>query len=211
MDTWAITEANRRDVADLADSLTPQQWDAQSLCEKWRVRDVVAHMVEGATMSTATTLEAVVRSGFRINKMITDSAIRDGAAPTEEIAAGIRGAIGSRNRPPGIKPEGILSDEVVHSQDIRRALGIAGQPAPEAIGIALAYLSKSRSSLLPGKQRWRGLHLRATDLDWSAGEAGAPEVSGTGEALMMALAGRSVALADLSGPGVAELRTRLAG
>ena len=61
------------------------------------------------------------------------------------------------------------------------------------------------------KKRLRGLHLRATDLDWSAGEPGAPEVTGTAEALMMALAGRPTALADLSGPGVAELRTRLAG
>lgn len=211
MDTWAVVDAHRREVADLADSLDAQQWDAPSLCTAWRVRDVVAHMTEGATMSTGQALKEVVKSGFRINKMITNGAIRGGAAPTDELAAGIRAAIGSRVRPPGIKPEGILSDEVVHSQDIRRALGLSGQPSPDALRIALAYLAKSRSSLLPAKRRLRGLHVRATDLDWNTGEIGDPEVTGTAEALMMAIAGRAAALDDLSGPGLDTLRTRVSG
>lgn len=211
MDTWTVVDATRGELADLADSLTPQQWDAPSLCTAWKVRDVVAHMTEGATMTLGDALKATVKSGFRINKMITEGAIEFGTAPTAELAAGLRGIIGSRIKPPGIKPEGILSDEVVHGQDIRRALGISGQPSPEALAITLAYVSKSRSSLLPGKKRLRGLHLRATDLDWSLGDAGDPEVTGTAEAITMAIAGRPAALADLSGPGVDTLRTRLAG
>ena len=37
------------------------------------------------------------------------------------------------------------------------------------------------------------------------------KVTGTAEALLMAIAGRRVALADLSGSGVETLRDRLAG
>ena len=46
--------------------------------------------------------------------------------------------------------------------------------------------------LLPGKKRRAGLHLHATDIDWDAGGTGDPEVTGTGEALLLAMAGRPV-------------------
>ena len=49
--------------------------------------------------------------------------------------------------------------------------------------------------------------LVATDLDWSYGRG--PEVHGTGEALLMAMAGRSDALRDLTGPGGPKLAARL--
>jgi hypothetical protein len=52
------------------------------------------------------------------------------------------------------------------------------------------------------------LRFAATDVSWSRGEG--PEVKGTGEAIVMAIAGRSAALDDLSGDGVGLLRTRLA-
>jgi hypothetical protein len=49
----------------------------------------------------------------------------------------------------------------------------------------------------------RGVRLVATDLDWSHGNG--PEVRGSGEALLMAMAGRPAALDDLDGPGKAKL------
>ena len=57
--------------------------------------------------------------------------------------------------------------------------------------------------------RARGLRLVAPDLGWSAGRG--PEVRGRGEALLMAIAGRSSVAAELTGPGVAVLATRTAG
>ena len=210
METWEVVDANRTDIAATVDGLTPQQWDAPTLCTAWKVRDVIAHMIEGSTMTTGQAVKALAKSGFRVNKMITDGAIREGAAPPADLASGIRATIGSRRKPPGIKAEGILSDEVIHSQDIRRALGLAQQPAPDALRIALDYTAKSGSSLLPGKRRLKGLHVRATDLDWTRGDPGDPEVSGSAEALLMALAGRAPALDDLSGPGLDTLRARLA-
>lgn len=65
---------------------------------------------------------------------------------------------------------------------------------------------------LPGvraRKRARGLHLHATDIDWSTGHGA--EVHGPGEALLMALAGRPVALAGLSGEGVRILAQRVSG
>ncbi|MEP7739455.1 hypothetical protein ABKW28_17555 [Nocardioides sp. 31GB23] len=62
---------------------------------------------------------------------------------------------------------------------------------------------------LPSKSNRRGLKLAATDVDWSTGDG--PEVCGTGEALLMAVAGRPAALGELEGEGLATLHSRVEG
>jgi hypothetical protein len=52
-----------------------------------------------------------------------------------------------------------------------------------------------------------GLRLVADDVGWSTGSG--PEVRGPGEVVLLAIAGRNVAVDELSGPGVATLRPRL--
>ena len=42
--SWELIAAERRALADLLDGLTPEQWEAPSLCAGWRVRDVAAHV-----------------------------------------------------------------------------------------------------------------------------------------------------------------------
>ena len=37
--------AQRQRLIGVLDDLSDEQWSAQSLCEKWRVRDVVGHLV----------------------------------------------------------------------------------------------------------------------------------------------------------------------
>ena len=58
-------------------------------------------------------------------------------------------------------------------------------------------------------RRIPGLHVTATDMAWHAGYG--PEVRGPAEAILLVTAGRSVALEDLSGPGVPALRRRMDG
>ena len=53
-------------------------------------------------------------------------------------------------------------------------------------------------------ERIDGLRLVATDLDWSWGSG--PEVSGTAEAVLLAIFGRPT-YDELTGDGVARLRT----
>jgi hypothetical protein len=64
-----------------------------------------------------------------------------------------------------------------------------------------------RSNLLIGsKRRIAGLTLLATDAEWSHGTG--PEVAGPVLSLVMAMTGRMLALDDLTGDGVATLRSR---
>jgi uncharacterized protein (TIGR03083 family) len=209
MEIWECIDAERTERADLLDTLTPEQWDLPSLCTAWRVRDVAAHMNEAATLSTGAGMILILRYGFRIGTMLEREAIKGGAAPTTELVAATRATIGRRTTPPGVKPPGVLADEVIHQQDIRRVVGSPRLIGEEPLRFALDQMKDANIGLLPGKKRRAGLHLRATDIEWDAGAPGAPDVTGTGEALLLAMAGRPVALDELDGPGVAALRSRL--
>ncbi len=209
METWDIIDNERAAFADLADSLTPAQWDQQSLCNKWKVRDVVAHVTEGSNLGGGKAVVTMVKYGFRLNTMLEREAIKDGAAPPEELRKELRETVGKRSTPPGVKAGGMLLDEVVHQQDVRRPLNIPRTVSPEALRAVLDEAVKQRTGLLPGKKRSAGITLRATDIGWEHGDG--PEVTGPGEAILMAVAGRSAALADLSGPGLGTLRERVSG
>ncbi|MGZ6950581.1 MAG: maleylpyruvate isomerase family mycothiol-dependent enzyme [Acidimicrobiia bacterium] len=209
MDTWQLIDAERTDFADLCDSLTPAQWDTTTLCDKWRVRDVVAHVTEGATMTFGRALSAIARYRFRVGVMLEQEAIRGGAASPDELRRDLRATVGVRRTPPGVKPAGVLADEVIHQQDVRRVLGSPRRVDEDRLRTALDETKDTRLGLLPGKKRVAGLHLQATDIDWATGEPGRPEVRGPGEALLLAIAGRTVALADLTGAGVDTLRARI--
>lgn len=93
---------------------------------------------------------------------------------------------------------------VIHHQDMRRPLGMPRViPAKRLTGVLDAIISVNLSS----RERAAGLRLQATDTGWAHGDG--PGVEGPGEALIMALASRAAALADLHGDGLQILaRTR---
>ena len=60
-----LAEEERADLLALLRELTPAQWDAQSLCTNWRVRDVATHIVSYDELSTAATVATFLRGGLR--------------------------------------------------------------------------------------------------------------------------------------------------
>ena len=40
MNVMAMARQERSEFADFLERLTPEQWDAQTLCAQWRVRDL---------------------------------------------------------------------------------------------------------------------------------------------------------------------------
>jgi hypothetical protein len=99
-----------------------------------------------------------------------------------------------------------LIDSFVHQQDIRRPLDLS-RSIPPARLVRLAEIMVHDRVGAGGAKRARGLRLRATDVDWASGTG--PEVRGPAEALIMTLAGRSAALQDLDGEGVAVMASRM--
>jgi uncharacterized protein (TIGR03083 family) len=203
-DVWPTIHGERKALAADLSSLSDAQWDTPSLCDGWTVRDVLAHMTGTAKVSGATFLPKIIGSGFSLSKMQNkDIAAERGASPAETLAR-FSAEIDSTKSPPGPK-DTWLGEAVVHSEDIRRPLGIAHQyPTDAAIRVADFY--KGSNLVIGAKKRIDGLGLRATDADWSHGDG--PEVAGPIVSLVMAMAGRKAHLADLSGDGVSALSSR---
>lgn len=201
-----MVAAERIDPADLAETPTTEQWDTPSLCEGWTVRHVFAHVVMGAAGDVWGYLLALLTSGFRITRASLRVSIADGdTRDPRELVADLRRHAGSRKRPPGTTPAGLLAEALVHGQDMRRPLGIGRVPPFDRLERALSSMVRT-GAVLGNKKRIAGLELVATDRHWSHGDG--PEVRGPAEALLMATCGRRVALDDMAGPGLEVLRWR---
>ena len=200
-----MIKAERVATADALAALPPDDWDRQSLCDEWTVRDVVAHMIDSQTVTPPKFFARFAGSGFRFPVMSRRSiaAIRDGRSDRDLLDL-LRSRIDARTAPPGPVPSW-LGEAIVHGEDITRALGgYRDHPIDHLVAVADFY--KRSNALIGTKRRIEGVSLRATDADWRHGSG--PEISGPMIALVLAMTGRKTALSDLSGDGVAVLRGR---
>ncbi|WP_199199838.1 maleylpyruvate isomerase family mycothiol-dependent enzyme [Micromonospora sp. RP3T] len=195
--------AERRRTADLIDSLTPAQLDTPSLCQAWTVREVAGHLVSPLVSTPWHLLPLLVGAGLRPHVANARLARRVARRPPAELAAALREHADHRFRLPVVGWPGQLTGLQVHGQDMRRPLGLPADLDPERLRISLDFLTGGRAVGFVDRGRVAGLRVEATDLGWSAGAG--PVVRGPGAALLLALTGRRVALADLTGDGVARL------
>jgi uncharacterized protein (TIGR03083 family) len=188
------------------ETLTPEQWDAPSLCAGWRVRDVAGHLVTGLEMSLATVLMRTARAGFNINKASAKAAVVAGSRPTEELAKAIESTTALSGFAKVLGYAKLVPDLMIHHEDIRRAIGLAPHAVPDdRMKFALSTLRKDFGPL-KAKRRSKGLRLVASDLEWADGEG--PEVRGPALSLLLAMGGRAAGIDDCEGDGVAALRSR---
>lgn len=197
--------ADREDLRDLLAGLGPEQWRTPSLCAGWSVHDVVAHMLSYEELGARQLAERFLRGRLSVDR-VNDIGLREYATRTPAqliellddhldpagLTSGMGGAIA-------------LTDGMIHQQDIRRPLALPRTIPAERLVPALRTALFAPTLL--GVVRVRDVRLVATDIDWTFGRG--PEVRGTGEAILMTVAGRRAAVADLSGPGQARVAQRL--
>jgi uncharacterized protein (TIGR03083 family) len=202
---WPIIHAERAALADDLAALTDAQWAQESLCPGWSVHDVLAHMTATAKMTPARMIARLAMSGFKFHAMSQKNIAAETASTPAATLAEFRRVQAFTSSPPG-PVDTWLGETIVHSEDIRRPLGIHHTyPANALVRVAEFY---KRSNLLIGaKNRGTGLTLRASDTNWSSGTG--PEVSGPMLSLVLAMTGRQPAANDLTGEGAATLRSRI--
>jgi uncharacterized protein (TIGR03083 family) len=202
---WPLIHGEREALADDLASLTDEQWATASLCPGWSVRDVLGHVIATTKMTPGAFVTGLTKAGFRFNDMSNRRIAAEATAAPADGLAELRRHLTDTTHPPG-PVETMLGEAVVHGEDIRRPLGIKRAYPPEAVTRSADFFRRS-NLLIGSKRRIAGLRLRADDLEWAAGTG--PEVTGPALSLLMAMTGRAAALDDLSGEGVATLRSRM--
>lgn len=204
MDTqavWAHIHAERRALAATLTDLTPEQWQADSLCAGWTVQDVAAHVISHPQIGWAQMPAMVARNfGRSYNAMIFREVKRMGASSTREsILADYAAFDGCTRKVPTTTVLEPLMDCLVHHQDIVRPLGLRRDMDPEAAAVAadrartLAFLSGTRKLV-------KSSRMVATDVDWVRGRG--PTITGPMQELLMVCMGRARVATEISGDGL---------
>lgn len=187
-DLTALTADTLVRLADTLEAQPPAAWDAASLCERWRVRDVVAHMSTAARYTADRYMAELQADGGRFGVTIDRLAARDGTLEPPLLLADLRDGRLHRWTPPGGGEIGALVHAVIHSLDITTPLGLpssAGEPALRAVLDALTGGGHTSFGI-----DLRGVKFTATDLSWSWGDG--DDVTGRAADLVLALAGRTL-------------------
>ena len=184
---WSLVHAERAALAaDLAD-LTGTQWATPSLCTDLTVREVLAHLIAGASLNPVRWLAGVIRCRFDFDKQVAMRLAEQlGATPAETIDR-FRSVLTSTTKPP-VPTVAMLGETIVHAQDIRLPLGIRHDYPIGTLTRLAEYYHGSDLPVLT-RTRIKSLRLVATDGPFTTGSG--PLVSGTTLALIMAMAGRS--------------------
>ncbi|MFL6023179.1 MAG: maleylpyruvate isomerase family mycothiol-dependent enzyme [Marmoricola sp.] len=202
-DLWATIAAERGALAEDLAGLSEKEWRTRSLCTQWNVEQVLAHMTATGNLTPVTFLGSFAAAGFNFNTFATRQIAKHRGSDPAETLERFRAVQHSTKSPPGPK-ESWLGEAIVHSEDIRRPLGIRHDYPVEALR-QVADFYKGSNALIGTKSRIAGLSLNATDVEWNHGDG--TEVSGPMLSVLMAMTGRSSACDQLEGPGVEKLRS----
>jgi len=199
---WAMQRAERERLVGYLRTLPTEAWEQPSLCPDYRIRDVVGHLVAGARNTPPKFLLGMVKARFDFDAAMRAAAARESSGTPAELTAALSALTGAKARP----GPAMLGEVIVHSEDIRRAQGEGPGDYPLEHVRVVADAYRKAGMGLGAKKRIVGLRLEATDADWSTGDG--PLVTGGLLSLVLAMTGRSIAHADLTGPGVAALAAR---
>jgi uncharacterized protein (TIGR03083 family) len=207
VDVRRLAQDERADLAAFLAMLSPQQWQAPTLCAQWRVRDVVAHVVSYDELGARGLLAHAVRGRFLPSRVNAVALRRYRTCSPEQLLKLLTAHLQPRGLTAALGGRVALVEGLIHHQDIRRGLELPRAIPPERLLVALRWALIGPD--IGGLWRIRGVRVVAADIGFSAGAG--PEVRGAAEPLLMAIAGRRGVVGELSGPGLGKLAGRIGG
>ncbi|MBF6101141.1 maleylpyruvate isomerase family mycothiol-dependent enzyme [Nocardia cyriacigeorgica] len=196
-DVRAVVAEQRRYLTEVLGGLDEEDWDSPTLCEGWRVREVVAHITMPYRLSLPGFVLGMIKARGDFNRMSDRSARADAAELTSsQLLTCLHDNVNHPWKPPGGGFVGALSHDVIHGLDITVGLG-RDDVLPEH------RLRPVLESVRPKQVKYfgvdlTGVQLRADDLDWTFG-TGTP-LTGRAQDLLLVLSGRTLPAGHLHGP-----------
>ena len=203
--------AERADLRRLFTELTSDQLERDSLCAGWTVRDVAAHLLAWDDLLLYRTSREHLRVMLRFAALYVRS-LASMDRLNRRLDERVRGLgwetvvqrFGADDDPAlkwlfdGTNANAHLAEYVIHHQDIRRVLDLARTIPADRLRSALDGITNLPSVRWAVWRKLRRHRWMATDIDWARGRG--PVVAESGEAILMALAGRPVSGAELPLP-----------
>ncbi|GAA4556775.1 maleylpyruvate isomerase family mycothiol-dependent enzyme [Planotetraspora kaengkrachanensis] len=165
LQSWVAPTYDR--LADLLAAAAIGTWDAPSLCEKWLVRHVIAHVTMPTRLTPAQFGAEMAAAGGDFTVLSDTVAARDASLPVADLLDQLRSPRLHAWEPPGGGAVGALSHAVIHSLDVTIALDRPAVAPGEAATAILDQLTAANGT-------WFGVdltdvRLEAADTDWSWG------------------------------------------
>jgi uncharacterized protein (TIGR03083 family) len=201
-DLQPLVAATYVSLADLLDARPAARWDTPSLCEGWRVCEVVAHLTMAARYSEEVFMAELREDEFDFTRLSNRIASRDANLSTGELLGNLRDEALHQWTPPGGGYLGALNHVVIHGLDITVPLCEPRRASDKAIRTVLDHLTAGGAHAHFGIDI-QGRHLHTTDVDWTYGSG--PQLSGTAEDVALHLSGRRVPAGHLRGDLLAHL------
>lgn len=196
-DIWPVVHAERQALIDDLTGLDIARWEEPSLCDGWSVHDVVAHLVDVASTTRLGFVVDMARARFDFDRQNERGVARARAATPEQTLARLCEVASRTSGPPA--PVGTrIVEEVVHGEDIRRAVGLTRAYPMDAVIRSIRQQANTSAAFGGAKELLTRVRLEATDTNLSIGRG--PLVAGPALALLLTMSGRMVALDELDGP-----------
>ncbi len=184
--SWVAPTCNG--LADLLTATAADSWDAPSLCEKWLVRHVIAHVTMPARLTPEEFGAEMAAAGGDFGVLSDTVAARDASLPLVDLLDQLRSPRLHEWQPPGGGAAGALSHAVIHSLDVTIALDRPPVAPEEAVIAVLDQLATANGTWFAVDLT--DVRLEATDTAWSWG-SGRPVRAGSGS-LVALLSGRTL-------------------
>ncbi|MGV8847426.1 maleylpyruvate isomerase family mycothiol-dependent enzyme [Tessaracoccus sp.] len=203
---WQMVHHERRTLAAELRTIDPEQWGAPSLCTDWDVHDVLAHLIDGANTTRLGFLRRMLAARGDFDQETAAGVKRERRADPLDTLSAFE-AVAERTCTPPAPLVTRLVEAFLHGEDIRRPLGLTGDYPVAGVIDALAHQVRTSTSMGGGKQTAAGWRLVASDGNFSHGTG--PEVHSTALTLLLAVSGRPVHPADLTGSGAEAFAERI--
>lgn len=204
---WPVVHDERRALLKDLQSLTPRQWNSQSLCPEWDIHDVVAHTIDSAKTTRMGFVRRMLTTGFDFDRDNAQGVAKERKQEHGQTLAELAAVLTLSSTPPAA-PATRLVEVFVHGEDIRRPLGLEREYPSAHVAHALAYQVKTAVKMGGGKERAAGWRLVASDADFDRGSG--PTVRGRAISLLLAVSGRPVAAQEFMGEGASEFARHVA-
>jgi uncharacterized protein (TIGR03083 family) len=211
---WHLIRDERRSLADLLDQAPDVDWRTPSLCARWTVHHVLAHLVMTPAREPRVRdmARALVLARGHLWEAGREVAVGYARRTPQELVAALRETADARSKPVFVVSDNILLDLVVHGQDIAVPLGLH-RPVPDDAAVLVLDRVWAMGWPFHARRRLAGTHLQclgdtSADLVWEVGAG--PLIRGSAGDLALLMTGRTAAaLPRLTGPGVELVAERL--